>query len=168
LLQLLLSCYIQLAPASSSDLNLGRWIHGDQHSKAEVPPGKQPSAGGLLGCRRSKRRPLPPWLAGPPELEIFAFCIALNPCGRANFEPIRAGASSGLGLETARVLALRGVHVVMAVRNVSAGLAAKEAIAAKIPGARIDVLEVDLSSMASVRRFAAEFGSLNLPLNILM
>ena len=63
---------------------------------------------------------------------------------------------------------MRGVHVVMAVRNVSAGLEAREAIVAKIPGARIDVLELDLSSIASVRRFASEFGSLNLPLNILM
>ncbi|CAN6319284.1 unnamed protein product [Urochloa humidicola] len=78
------------------------------------------------------------------------------------------GASSGIGLETARVLALHGVHVVMAVRNVSAGLTAREAIVAKIPGARIDVLELDLSSMASVRRFASEFDSLNLPLNILI
>jgi hypothetical protein len=56
----------------------------------------------------------------------------------------------------------------MAVRNVSAGLEAREAIVAKIPGARIDVLELDLSSIASVRRFTSEFGSLNLPLNILM
>ena len=63
---------------------------------------------------------------------------------------------------------MRGVHVIMAVRNVSAGLEAREAIVAKIPGARIDVLELDLSSIASVRRFASEFGSLNLPLNILM
>ncbi|PWZ54716.1 Short-chain dehydrogenase TIC 32, chloroplastic [Zea mays] len=78
------------------------------------------------------------------------------------------GASSGIGLETARVLALRGVHVVMAVRNVSAGLDAREAIVAKIPVARIDVLELDLSSVASVRRFASNFDSLNLPLNILI
>jgi hypothetical protein len=56
----------------------------------------------------------------------------------------------------------------MAVRNVSAGLVAKEAIVAKIPGARIDVLELDLISIASVRRFASEFDSLKLPLNILM
>ncbi|KAL6642744.1 hypothetical protein ACP70R_020925 [Stipagrostis hirtigluma subsp. patula] len=41
-------------------------------------------------------------------------------------------------------------------------------ILAKIPGAKVDVLELDLSSMASVRRFAADFESLNLPLNILM
>jgi len=78
------------------------------------------------------------------------------------------GASSGIGLETARVLALRGVHVVMPVRNVAAGLVVKESIVANIPGARIDVLELDLSSMASVRRFASEFESLNLPLNILI
>jgi hypothetical protein len=56
----------------------------------------------------------------------------------------------------------------MAVRNVSAGLDAKAAIVAKIPGARIDVLELDLSSIASVRRFASEFDSLKLHLNILM
>ncbi|CAL4915419.1 unnamed protein product [Urochloa decumbens] len=78
------------------------------------------------------------------------------------------GATSGIGLETARVLALRGVHVVMPARNVAAGLAVKETIVASIPGARIDVLEMDLSSMASVRRFASEFESLNLPLNILI
>ncbi|CAD6204402.1 unnamed protein product [Miscanthus lutarioriparius] len=81
---------------------------------------------------------------------------------------IITGASSGIGLETARVMALRGVHIIMAVLNVSAGLAAKEAIVAKVPGARVNVLELDLSSMASVRRFAAEFESLNLPLNILI
>lgn len=63
---------------------------------------------------------------------------------------------------------MRGVHVVMAVRNVSTGLEAREAIVAKILVARIDVLELDLSSIASVRRFASNFDSLNLPLNILM
>uniref|UniRef100_A0A0E0MAE3 Uncharacterized protein n=1 Tax=Oryza punctata TaxID=4537 RepID=A0A0E0MAE3_ORYPU len=78
------------------------------------------------------------------------------------------GASSGIGLETARVMALHGVHVVMAVRNVAAGHKAGEAIRAEIPGAGIRVLEMDLSSMDSVRRFATEFEALNLPLNILI
>lgn len=56
----------------------------------------------------------------------------------------------------------------MAVRNLSAGNSAKEAIAKEIPTAKVDVLELDLTSMASVRKFASEFSSLNLPLNILM
>ncbi|KAK6935402.1 Short-chain dehydrogenase/reductase SDR [Dillenia turbinata] len=64
---------------------------------------------------------------------------------------IVTGASSGIGTETARVLALHGVHVVMAVRNVDAGERVKESIIKEIPTARVDVMELDLSSMASVR-----------------
>lgn len=79
-----------------------------------------------------------------------------------------AGASSGIGAETARVLALRGVRVVMAVRNLSSGATVKDSILKEIPSAKVDVMELDLTSMASVRKFASEFNSLNLPLNILM
>lgn len=56
----------------------------------------------------------------------------------------------------------------MGVRNLAAGNTVKEAIVKEIPTAKVDVLELDLSSMASVRKFASEFDSLNLPLNILM
>lgn len=63
---------------------------------------------------------------------------------------------------------MRGVHVVMAVRNLEAGRNVKEAILKEIPTAQIDVMELDLRSMASVRRFASEYTTLGLPLNILM
>lgn len=78
------------------------------------------------------------------------------------------GASSGIGIETTRVLALRGVHVVMAVRNMDGGKKEKKNIIEEIPTAKIDVMELDLSSMESVRKFALEFNSSGLPLNILM
>ncbi|KAJ0967150.1 hypothetical protein J5N97_024067 [Dioscorea zingiberensis] len=81
---------------------------------------------------------------------------------------IITGASSGIGAETARVLALRGVHVIMGVRNMSAGNAVKEAILNKIPTAKVDVMELDLSSKGSVRKFASDFNSTGLPLNILI
>ncbi|MED6114781.1 Short-chain dehydrogenase TIC 32, chloroplastic, variant 2 [Stylosanthes scabra] len=81
---------------------------------------------------------------------------------------IVTGASSGLGLETTRVLALRGVHVVMAVRNVESGTKVKETILKEIPSAKIDVMELDLSSMASVRKFASDYISSGRPLNILI
>ncbi|KAK5811884.1 hypothetical protein PVK06_027266 [Gossypium arboreum] len=77
-------------------------------------------------------------------------------------------ASSGIGTETARVLALRGVHVVMAVKNMTAGREVKDTIAKRNPNAKIDAMELDLSSLASVRKFAADFISSGLPLNILM
>ncbi|KAM2281712.1 hypothetical protein ACFXTH_041990 [Malus domestica] len=63
------------------------------------------------------------------------------------------GASSGIGTETARVLALRGAHVVMAVRNMAAGKDAREQREKAI-----------LSSLSSVRKFASDFNSSGLPL----
>ena len=79
-----------------------------------------------------------------------------------------AGASSGIGIETARVLALRGVHVVMAVRNTASGKKVKDEILKEIPNAKIDVMELDLSSLASVKKFASDYNSSALPLNLLM
>ncbi|XP_062149767.1 short-chain dehydrogenase TIC 32, chloroplastic-like [Alnus glutinosa] len=81
---------------------------------------------------------------------------------------IVTGASSGIGTETTRVLALRGAHVVMGVRNMAAGEDVKKAIVKEIPSAKVDAMELDLSSMASVRKFASDFNSSGLPLNILI
>lgn len=81
---------------------------------------------------------------------------------------VMTGASSGIGTETTRVLALRGAHVIMGVRNMAAAKDVKEAIVKDIPTAKIDAIELDLSSMSSVRKFASEFKSAGHPLNILM
>ncbi|KAL4019237.1 hypothetical protein IC575_022883 [Cucumis melo] len=81
---------------------------------------------------------------------------------------IVTGASSGIGTETARVLALRGVHVIMAVRNVATGREVQKVIVKENPTAKVDTMELDLSSMASVRNFTSNFKSSGLPLNILV
>ncbi|XP_048140863.1 short-chain dehydrogenase TIC 32, chloroplastic-like isoform X1 [Rhodamnia argentea] len=81
---------------------------------------------------------------------------------------IVTGASSGIGMETTRVLALRGVHVVMAVRNVDAGKSVKEALLKELPSSKIDVMELDLSSLAAVRKFASDYQSSGLPLDLLI
>ncbi|KAL6174716.1 hypothetical protein ACLB2K_051362 [Fragaria x ananassa] len=81
---------------------------------------------------------------------------------------IVTGATSGIGLETLRVLALRGVHVVMSIRNMNSGKKVREAILREIPDAKIDAMELDLSSLASVRKFAADYNTKGLPLNILI
>jgi NAD(P)-dependent dehydrogenase (short-subunit alcohol dehydrogenase family) len=66
------------------------------------------------------------------------------------------GANTGLGFETAQVLAARGASVVLAVRNVEKGKQAAARIAAAAPGATVTVQELDLSSLDSVRTAAAE------------
>lgn len=81
---------------------------------------------------------------------------------------IVTGASSGIGAETTRVLALRGVHVVMGVRNMDAGKEVKDKIVQELPAAKVDAMELDLSSMASVRKFASEYKASNRPLNLLI
>ncbi|EPS61961.1 hypothetical protein M569_12835, partial [Genlisea aurea] len=81
---------------------------------------------------------------------------------------IVTGSSNGIGAETARILALRGVHVIMAVRNVESGESVKESILKQKADAKIDVMELDLSSFQSVRKFASEFNSSGLPLNLLI
>ena len=73
-----------------------------------------------------------------------------------------------LALKQLRVLALRGVHVIMGVRNMAAGKEVKGVIVKEIPTAKVDVMELDLSSMASVRKFGSEYNSTSLPLNLLM
>ncbi|XP_038876124.1 short-chain dehydrogenase TIC 32, chloroplastic-like isoform X1 [Benincasa hispida] len=81
---------------------------------------------------------------------------------------IVTGASNGIGSETARVLALRGVHVIMGVRNLEAGRNVTETIVKENPSAKIDAMELDLSSTASVRKFASDYQSSGFPLNILI
>ncbi|EEE60689.1 hypothetical protein OsJ_14167 [Oryza sativa Japonica Group] len=75
---------------------------------------------------------------------------------------------NGIGAETCRVLAMRGLHVVMGVRNSSAGARVRDEIVRQLPAAKIEMLDLDLSLMSSVRRFAENFNALNLPLNILV
>jgi NAD(P)-dependent dehydrogenase (short-subunit alcohol dehydrogenase family) len=70
------------------------------------------------------------------------------------------GASSGLGLVTARQLATAGARVVLAVRDEAKGRGA----AASMPGTT-DVQQLDLSSLASVQAFAAAWTG---PLDILI
>ncbi len=79
---------------------------------------------------------------------------------------IITGASSGVGLWSAKALADRGWHVVMACRD----LAKAEAAAAEIgiaPTSRT-LLPIDLGSLASVRRFVADFAATGLALDALV
>lgn len=62
------------------------------------------------------------------------------------------GANSGLGRVTARVLAGRGAHVIMAVRNRAKGEAAAETMTGST-----EVRDLDLADLSSVRDFAADF-----------
>ncbi|WP_326560907.1 SDR family NAD(P)-dependent oxidoreductase [Micromonospora sp. NBC_01796] len=79
------------------------------------------------------------------------------------------GANTGVGLETARVLAARGASVVLAVRDLEKGKVAATRLTADVPGADVTVLRLDLTSLASVRAAAeqllASYPGINLLIN---
>lgn len=66
------------------------------------------------------------------------------------------GANAGIGLETAVGMAERGFVVVMGARNEAKGQAAVQTVQGRVPGARVELLTLDLASLASVRAAAAE------------
>jgi NAD(P)-dependent dehydrogenase (short-subunit alcohol dehydrogenase family) len=66
------------------------------------------------------------------------------------------GANTGLGFQTAQVLAVRGASVVLAVRDVEKGKRAAARIADAAPGANVTVQHLDLTSLDSIRAAADE------------
>jgi NAD(P)-dependent dehydrogenase (short-subunit alcohol dehydrogenase family) len=76
------------------------------------------------------------------------------------------GASSGIGVETARTLASHGAHVTMAVRNTEAGEKVAAEIRSDAPDARVDVRPLELGDRASIAAFVDGWsGPLDLLIN---
>ena len=67
------------------------------------------------------------------------------------------GGSSGLGRETARVLASRGAHVVLTARNVPKGETVAADIRESTGNQRVEVEALELGSLKDVRAFAGRF-----------
>ena len=81
---------------------------------------------------------------------------------------IVTGANSGTGLEATRRLAAAGASVVMAVRSLDKGEAAKAEILAQQPDADLDVRRIDLADLTSVRTFAASLMDEGAPVDTLI
>ncbi|CAM0953242.1 unnamed protein product [Alopecurus aequalis] len=78
-------------------------------------------------------------------------------------DQVTAGLSAA-GLTAIVTGASSGAHVIMAARNLAPADSVRMAVLAETPAATLDVMELDLSSMASVRKFVGK----GLPLNILV
>jgi NAD(P)-dependent dehydrogenase (short-subunit alcohol dehydrogenase family) len=78
------------------------------------------------------------------------------------------GANSGLGLESAKMIAGKGAHVVMACRNPSKAESAAQAIRELHPKASLELVALDLASLASVRELASSFARKHQRLDVLL
>ena len=78
------------------------------------------------------------------------------------------GANSGIGLETARRLAMAGADVVLAVRTTAKGTSAAQDIKGTAPKAAVDVRALDLASLASIEEFATAMAAEGRPIDLLV
>ena len=81
---------------------------------------------------------------------------------------IVTGSNSGIGFETARVLAGKGATVVMACRNLEKANPKADEIRAAHPGADVNAMQLDLSDLGSVQRFAEGFRAKHSRLDLLI
>jgi len=78
------------------------------------------------------------------------------------------GANSGVGFQAARELARHGAQVLLGVRDVAKGEAARQRILAESPQAQVAIVPLDMASLASIRGFAGEFVSSGAKLDVLV
>lgn len=81
---------------------------------------------------------------------------------------IVTGASTGLGLETARALASAGARVVLAGRDLERIDAAAETVRERVPGAQLETGALDLASLDRVRTFAQWYADTHDRLHLLV
>jgi NAD(P)-dependent dehydrogenase (short-subunit alcohol dehydrogenase family) len=77
------------------------------------------------------------------------------------------GGNSGIGYEAALEFARKRANVILACRDLGKARTAAAQITAAAPGANVDVMELDLASLASVRGFADAFHLQHLALHVL-
>jgi NAD(P)-dependent dehydrogenase (short-subunit alcohol dehydrogenase family) len=78
------------------------------------------------------------------------------------------GTSSGLGEESARALSAHGASVTMLARNSDKNEAAAARIRATVPDARLELGQVDLSDLSSIRAFAKSYLAEHSTIDVLM
>jgi len=78
------------------------------------------------------------------------------------------GASCGIGLETARELAQRGAFLILGCRSRLRGLKAVKEIVASTGNSRVEMMDLDLASLASVQEFAKSVIARPEPLQVLI
>lgn len=71
-------------------------------------------------------------------------------------------------METARALATANAHVIITARDMPKGAEVVADLKKSTGNDQIEVMEVDLDSLQSVRDFVTQFRARNLPINILV
>ena len=80
---------------------------------------------------------------------------------------IVTGANSGIGYEAALTFARKGADLILACRDIGKARTAAAQMSSSVSGANVQVMELDLANLASVRRFSAAFREQHQVLHVL-
>lgn len=80
---------------------------------------------------------------------------------------IVTGANSGLGYEVAKSLARKGAQVIIGCRNLEKAETAKSQIMEEFPDVSLEIIQLDLADLSSIKVFVKEFNSKHQSLHIL-
>jgi NAD(P)-dependent dehydrogenase (short-subunit alcohol dehydrogenase family) len=78
------------------------------------------------------------------------------------------GANRGIGFYITRQLAQMGANIIMACRDVSCSVPVCERLQEEVPGSQIEIMQVDLASLDSIRNFTQDFYQKYSTLNVLI
>jgi NAD(P)-dependent dehydrogenase (short-subunit alcohol dehydrogenase family) len=78
------------------------------------------------------------------------------------------GGNVGIGKETVRGLARAGAEVILACRDTAKGEAARSEVVASVPGAKVEVVRLDLADTGSIKAFATEVREMAPQLDVLV
>lgn len=81
---------------------------------------------------------------------------------------IVTGGNSGIGFESVKAFAEKGAEVIMASRSVEKGLEAKDEIVRKTVTGNIEVMQLDLADLSSIKEFSADFKKKYKKLDVLL
>ncbi len=78
------------------------------------------------------------------------------------------GANAGIGRETTAVLAAQGARILMVCRDDHRGETARDEILARVPGAQLELIQADLSTIGAVRKLVLDVSRLTNRLDVLV
>ena len=81
---------------------------------------------------------------------------------------IVTGGNSGLGFQAVKSFSAKGAKTILASRNKQNGESAKKEIQVENPSAQIDVMELDLANLKSIRAFVTKFNEQHGKLDVLL
>jgi WW domain-containing oxidoreductase len=96
---------------------------------------------------------------GPPRQKFDASSTALAVLHGKDLSgkvALITGASDGIGLETARSLAIHGAEIIFACRNRKKSEIAMDIICNETPNAKLKFIQIDLTSLSSCKKFVED------------